>query len=73
MDESPYRQHREMLLTGCSPVACCLQEFAISMFASYRFKFSSGCIRTFDLEQFGIFEEMAASFQRHGHNDPRTS
>ncbi|SEE24687.1 hypothetical protein [Pseudomonas migulae] len=70
MDESPYKQHREMLLTGCSPVACCLQEFAISMFASYRFKFSSGCLRTFDAEQLGIFEEMATSFQRHGHNDP---
>lgn len=70
MDESPYKQHREMLLTGRSPTACCLQEFAISMFASYRFKFSSGCLRTFNAEQFGIFEEMAASFQRHGHNDP---
>lgn len=70
MEESPYKQHREMLLTGCTPTACCLQEFAISMFASYRFKFSSGCLRTFNSDQFGIFEELAASFHRHGHNDP---
>ncbi|EUB87003.1 hypothetical protein [Pseudomonas sp. GM30] len=70
MDDSPYRQHREMLLTGRSPTECCLQEFAISMFASYRFKFSSGCLRAFTVEQLGVFGEMAASFQRHGHNDP---
>jgi len=70
MDDSPYRQHREMLLTGRSPTACCLQEFAISMFASYRFKFSSGCLRAFTVEQQGVFGEMAASFQRHGHNNP---
>lgn len=70
MDESPYKLHREILLIGRSPTACCLQEFAISMFASYRFKFSTGCLRTFAAEQLGIFEEMAASFQRHGHNDP---
>lgn len=70
MDDSPYRQHREMLLTGRTPTACCLQEFAISMFASYRFKFSCGCLRTFNVEKLGIFEEMAASFRLHGHNDP---
>lgn len=70
MDDSPYRQYREMLLTGRSPNDCRLQEFAISMFASYRFKFSSGCLRTFTVEQLGIFGEMATLFQRHGHNDP---
>jgi hypothetical protein len=70
MEESPYKQHRETLLSGRSPTACCLQEFAISMFASYRFKFSSSCLRIFNAEQLGIFEVMAASFQRHGHNDP---
>lgn len=70
MDKSPYKKHRKLLLTGRSPTACCLQEFAISMFASYRFKFSMGCIRTFNAKQFGIFEEMATSFHQHGHNDP---
>ncbi|OAS07715.1 hypothetical protein AYO08_10295 [Pseudomonas putida] len=70
MTESPFATHRAVLVDSDYAAAGFLQSFAMAMYAGAAFPMDAHGLRNLDDQHMQIFQDMAASYRRHGEADP---
>ncbi|WP_137162256.1 hypothetical protein [Pseudomonas asiatica] len=70
MTESPFATHRAVLVDSDYAAAGFLQSFAMAMYAGAAYPMDANGLRNLDDQHMQIFQEMAASYRRHGEADP---
>ncbi|RMN21126.1 hypothetical protein ALQ64_02821 [Pseudomonas cannabina] len=70
MNESPFATHRSILVDCDYSAAGFLQSFAMAMYAGAKYPMDANGLRNLDDNHMQIFQEMAASYRRHGEGDP---
>ncbi|KWS82359.1 hypothetical protein AL053_12345 [Pseudomonas savastanoi pv. fraxini] len=70
MNESPFATHRAILVDCDYSAAGFLQSFAMAMYAGAAFPMDANGLRNLDDKHMKIFQDMAASYRRHGEGDP---
>jgi len=70
MTESPFATYRAVLVDSDYSAAGFLQAFAMAMYAGAAFPMDANGLRNLDDKHMQIFQEMAASYRRHGESDP---
>lgn len=70
LEESPFNTYRSILVEGDYSAAGFLQSFAMAMYAGAANPMDANGLRNLDEQHFRAFQEMAASYRRHGEGDP---